>query len=117
MAFEVLHRAEDALAEKAVTLGLVGAVVDRFRLDHLTVAALEDLLGARQADDDLVELARQLHLLLDHSHGAQEFDLLLLSPSFSRLTSKVRPRSSCRRTLNDSGMPGTGIGSPFTIAS
>jgi hypothetical protein len=35
----------------------------------------------------------------------------------SNLTSKPSPFNSCINTLNDSGNPGSGIGSPFTIDS
>jgi hypothetical protein len=35
MALPVLHRTEDALAEQTVLLGLEGAVVDGFGLEHL----------------------------------------------------------------------------------
>ena len=35
----------------------------------------------------------------------------------SNLISKPRPFNSCINTLNDSGNPGSGIDSPFTIAS
>ena len=36
---------------------------------------------------------------------------------YSKLILKPKPRSSCNNTLSDSGIPGAGIGSPFTIAS
>ena len=118
VALEVLHRTEDALAEEAITLRLVGPVVDRLRLDHLTVAALEDLLGAGQADDDLVEVAVQLHFLL---HVLALLASVRRSVAHrvdhSRETFRARPRSSWSSTLNDSGIPGVGRGSPFTMAS
>ena len=40
VAFEVLHRTEDALTEEPITLGLVGAVVDGLRLEHFTTRVL-----------------------------------------------------------------------------
>ncbi len=55
MALVVLHRAEDALAEQTVALGLVGTVVYGFRLKHLAAALLEDFLGRSQSDADLRE--------------------------------------------------------------
>src|SRR5207247_4361848 len=45
VALPVLRRAEDALAEQPVALGLERAVVDRLRLRHLAVRPVPDLLG------------------------------------------------------------------------
>ena len=45
VAFVVLNRAEDALAEQTVALGLIGAVVDGFRFQHFTARHLENLIG------------------------------------------------------------------------
>jgi len=45
MAFPVLLRPENALAEQAVALRLQGAVVDGFRFFHLTVGPLSDHFG------------------------------------------------------------------------
>src|SRR5207244_1527019 len=79
MALPVLDRTEDALAEKAVLFRLERSIVDRLRLGDLAprppgALALElqaltllgvtrppDLLGARDADADIVE-ARALGL-------------------------------------------------------
>src|SRR5882724_4085899 len=79
MAFPVLHRTEDALAEEAVLLRLERSVVDRLRLGDLAprppgtlplelqalallgIARPPDLLGARDANADIVE-ARALGL-------------------------------------------------------
>jgi hypothetical protein len=47
-ALVVLHGAEDARAEQAVTLGLERAVVDRLGLLDLAVGPAENALGARQ---------------------------------------------------------------------
>ena len=57
-ALVVLDRAEDARAEQAVTLGLERAVVDGLRLLDLAERPAADLLGARNADPDLVERLR-----------------------------------------------------------
>src|SRR5690606_33351369 len=54
-ALVVLHGAEDARAEQAVTLGLERAVVDRLRLLDLAERPRADALGAGDADLDLVE--------------------------------------------------------------
>ena len=48
VAFEILYGAEDALAEQAITLGLVRPVVDGLRFQHFTVRLLENHLGRRQ---------------------------------------------------------------------
>ena len=56
VALPVLRRAEDALAEETVTLGLERAVVDRLRLRHLTGRPVADLLRRREADPDRVEV-------------------------------------------------------------
>ena len=57
MAFIVFHRAENLLAEKAVALRLVGAVVDGLRLQHFTAALGLDFLGRGQANSDFGETA------------------------------------------------------------
>src|SRR5262249_54965445 len=49
-ALPVLLRAEDALAEQAVLLGAVGAVVDGLRLLDLAERPAADVVGASQAD-------------------------------------------------------------------
>ena len=46
VAFVILYRTENAFAEQAVALGLVRAVVDGLRLEHLAVAALQDFIRA-----------------------------------------------------------------------
>src|SRR6185295_1410964 len=62
MAFPVLYRTEDALAEQAVLLGLERAVVDRLGLGHLARGPAADLLGRSQADLDRVEVVDVDHL-------------------------------------------------------
>src|SRR5262249_40505100 len=49
-ALPVLFRAENALAEQAVFLGTVGAVVDRFGLLDLAEGPAADIVGAGEAD-------------------------------------------------------------------
>ena len=56
VALPVLRRAEDALAEEAVALGLERAVVDRLRLRDLARRPVADLLRRRETDADRVEL-------------------------------------------------------------
>ena len=45
VAFIVLDRTEDALAEEAVTLGLVGSIVDCLGLEYLAARLFKDFLG------------------------------------------------------------------------
>ena len=52
--------------------------------------------------------------------NSKEFSSSLLTINYyysSNLTSKPNPFNSCINTLKDSGNPGSGIGSPLTIAS
>ena len=49
----VFRRTEDSLAEQAVTLRLVGAVVDGLGLGHLTIGVLLDCLRRGQANGNL----------------------------------------------------------------
>ena len=55
MALVVLDGTEDALAEKAVALGLVGAVVDGLGFQHFAARLLENLLGRCKSDGDFGE--------------------------------------------------------------
>ena len=52
MALIVLDRAEDALAEKAVTLRLVGTIVNGLGLKHLTARQIKNLFWGSQTDRD-----------------------------------------------------------------
>src|SRR4029077_9135002 len=62
VALPVLGRAEDALAEEAVLLGLERPVVDRLGLGHLARAPAADLLRGGEAYLDRVEVVD-----VDHS--------------------------------------------------
>ncbi len=55
MTFVVLYRTENALAEEAVALGLVSAVVDSFGFQHLAARFLKNLLGRSKPDGDFGE--------------------------------------------------------------
>ena len=55
VAFVVLDRSEDALAEQTVAFGLVGAVVNCFGLEHLAGGLLQNFLGGSQAYSNLRE--------------------------------------------------------------
>ena len=63
-ALVVLDRSEDGGAEQAVTLGLEGTVVDRFRLLHFAERPAADQVRRCQADLDAVEIQR-LALLVE----------------------------------------------------
>ena len=56
MALVVLCRTKDTLAEETIALWLVSAVVDGFRLQHLTTTVLEDFLWRSKADGYLGEI-------------------------------------------------------------
>src|SRR6266849_2747462 len=56
VALPVLGRAEDALAEEPVLLGLERPVVDRLGLGHLAGAPRANLLRGGEADLDGVEI-------------------------------------------------------------
>jgi len=62
-ALVVLHRAEDARAEQAVTLRLERAVVDGFRLLDLAEGPGANTLGAGETDLDLIESLGLGHLV------------------------------------------------------
>ena len=56
VALVILGRTEDLLAEEAVTLGLVGPVVDRFRLQDLTAGPFGNVLRRSERDGNLREV-------------------------------------------------------------
>src|SRR5207248_1726253 len=56
VALPVLRRAEDALAEEAVALGLERPVVDGLGLGDLAGRPIPDLLRRRESDADRVEI-------------------------------------------------------------
>ena len=56
VAFPVLGGAEDLLAEEAVALGLLGAVVDGLGFGHFAVRPFPDLFGRCHADLDGVKI-------------------------------------------------------------
>ena len=60
VALVILGRTEDLLAEETVTLGLVGPVVDRFRLQDLAAGPFGDVLRRGEGDGNLREV--RLHL-------------------------------------------------------
>ena len=66
IAFPVLRRAEDALAEQAVFLRLERAVVDRLRLRDLAIAPTTNLLRAGKADTDCIKI-------IDFEHAASSY--------------------------------------------
>ena len=58
-------RTEDALAEQAVALGLVGAVVDGLRLGNLTIRIFQDLLRRGKTDGNLREIILNFCIFLE----------------------------------------------------
>src|ERR1044072_3924966 len=54
-ALVVLHRTEDARAEQTVALRFEGAIVDRFRLLHLTMRPAQDLIRTGERNPNAVE--------------------------------------------------------------
>ena len=55
VALIIFRRTEDALTKQTVTLWFIGAVVDGFRLQYLTVGVLKDFLWRCQTDGNLGE--------------------------------------------------------------
>ena len=108
MALPVLHRPEDPLTEQTVALGLERAVVDRLRLHDLTERPGANLFG--RSNLHLYELEVRTPLIA----GPGKIDHYPSSPS---VTLRPRACSSFTSTLNDSGIPGFGRFSPFTMAS
>src|SRR5205085_7000925 len=79
VALPVLRRAEDALAEEPVALGLQRAVVDRFRLGDLAGRPVANLLARREPDTDRVEII--------------DVDQVLSAPSYSSISTSARSAS------------------------
>ena len=67
-AFPVVGRPEDLLAEQAVPLGAVGAVVDRLGVLHLAVAPGADGFGRGEGDADVVVLVDAAALVEEILH-------------------------------------------------
>ena len=64
-ALVVFRRAEDALAEQAVTLRLVSAIVDGLRLGDLTIRILLNLLWRSETNGDLSEIGLYLCIFFE----------------------------------------------------
>ena len=62
-ALVILHRPEDLRAEQTVALGLLGAVIDRFRLLDFAVRPGVDLFGTRETDANRFEVIVLLDLI------------------------------------------------------
>ena len=56
MAFPVLHRSEDAFAEKTVFFGFLGSVIYSFGLGYLALGKFPDFFGGSYADFDRTEI-------------------------------------------------------------
>src|SRR6185312_8778108 len=124
----VLHRTEDAGAEKPVPLRFEGAVIDGFRLFDLAMAPAQDLIRRGQGDFDAVEggdfLGRteDIHQLLIHLRAFLSNDKTGFEQSRAArvygagpLTSSTlsdRERISLTSTLKLSGIPASNVSSP-----
>src|SRR6185312_15236591 len=131
---------EDLLAEQAVLLRLEGPVVDGLRLLHLAVGPLPDVLRAGQTDPQFIEEVDVEHVYQSPQTSStllgSRRDRSIPSSSAARKTSSSVSRISMElpsedststlrqsdcisliSTLNDSGMPGSGMFSPLTMAS
>ncbi len=104
---------EDALAEQAVLLGTVSAVVDGLGLRHLAVRPREYVVGRSQADVDRTHfvdfLAEDIRHVSPHSPRA-----------FASLRSSrksPRPRISWHSTSKEMGVPGSRVCMPLTMDS
>ena len=146
VALPVLRRTEDLLAEETVLFGTQRAVVDRLRLLHLAVGPAADRPGRGQPDLQLVKRVDvecgQEKLLSAARRSSSSSDprsgRLMSMPSSSAVrntssssscisisspvtdntsTSRHRDCISLMSTLKLSGIPGSGMFSPFTIAS
>ena len=67
VAFVVLGRTEDLLAEKTVPFRLVGPVVDRFRLEDLAATPVDNIFRRCKGDADSLEIALYLVFLVIES--------------------------------------------------
>ena len=117
-----VHRgAKDPGAEKAISFGLEGAIVDGFRLRHLPVRPGSDLLRAGQRDPygfEVVDGARPIRKGRALAQGSDSLGCQAhFSPPLRSCTSRHRLWSSRTRTLKDSGRPGSTVVSPLTKAS
>src|SRR5262249_4088500 len=75
-ALPVLLGAEDALAEQAVLLGAVGAVVDGLGLLHLAEGPAADVVRAGQADADRAVVVDPVVVDLTGTHGRPPLRIL-----------------------------------------
>ena len=67
IAFVILGRTEDLLAEKTVFLRLIGPVVDRFRFQDLAAGPRDDVLRGSQGNADPLEIALDFVLFIVES--------------------------------------------------
>ena len=61
IAFKVLRRAEDALAEETVLLRLEGTVIDGLRLGYLSIRPVSNLFWGGQRNADRIKVIRFRH--------------------------------------------------------
>src|SRR5574344_1593156 len=105
MTLIVLVRTKYAFTEESISLRFVCTIVNSFRFEHFTRRPLKNLLGRCQTNGNLVEITLYLYLFFER-HIILFSNVQILNYDQSRLTLSPRPRSSCRSTFRDSGMPG-----------
>src|SRR6185295_6400829 len=107
-ALPVLLRTEDALAEQAVALGPVGAVVDRLGLLHFAVGPGTDVLRRGEVDRDAAVVVDACVDRVSHHTTA-----CFLWSSMLR----ARPLISLHSTSKETGVPGSRMFRPLTMDS
>jgi len=94
VAFPVAHRSKDLFAEKAVLLGLEGAIVDGLRLGHLAVRTFKDLVRRGKTDVDGLKIGILYGMFLSE-HVIQMVTSKLCERAWLRKTHKEARRISC----------------------
>ena len=103
VAFPVLRRPENALAEEAVALRLEGAVVDGLRLFHFAVGPFEDLLGGSDTYLNSVKrcIAHHISSSLSKSESLLSVPKSRSAPSSSSGTSSMEKPSDSISSSSD----------------
>src|SRR5271157_6091429 len=116
-AFPVFYRTEDLGAEKPVAFRFEGAIINGFRLLYFSIGPFPDLLGRCKLYPYCIKVFRILRFLEKGINIFYQPNSSLLFFFSRSSTSSPRLWSSFINTWKDSGIPGSRIGSPFTIAS
>ena len=130
----ILNRTKNTLAKQTITFRFVCTIIYSFRLQHLTTRFSQNRFRRRKTNRDLIKSRYCCILIIISCHNTLCRKLIVLTSLIpykatfpkkrsliciysSRRMSSPSPLSSCINTLNDSGKPGSGIGSPFTMLS